>query len=186
VDVLLDYFLDTARGKMTFSLNGPYTIDQRQQIIPTAPVFDLVNTVGNTTSLRLVGKLSWSLKGWTVQSTVNYTSAYRDPASVPERRVDSWTTVDINVGYRVDGGSGWLANTQFNLGINNTLDQRPPFVNQFNLDDSGTFGYDPANATLLGREVKPAGGKAIGAVNPVRAPHKGVRGTPNHSCRRLS
>jgi hypothetical protein len=152
VDVLLDYFLDTARGKVTFSLNGTYTIDQRQQITPTAPVFDLVNTVGNTTSLRLVGKLSWSLKGWTVQSTVNYTGAYRDPASVPERRVDSWTTVDINVGYRVDGGSGWLANAQFNLGINNALDQRPPFVNQFDLT-SGTFGYDPANASLLGRQV---------------------------------
>ena len=152
VDTVLDYFLNTARGKVTFSLNGTYTIDQRQQITPTAPVFDLVNTVGNTTSLRLVGILSWSLKGWTVQSTVNYTGAYRDPASVPERRVDSWTTVDINVGYRVDGGSGWLANTQFNLGINNALDQRPPFVNQFDLT-SGTFGYDPANASLLGRQV---------------------------------
>ena len=61
--------------------------------------------------------------------------------------------MDVNIGYRVDGGSGWLANTQFNLGINNALDQRPPFVNQINLDDSGTFGYDPANASLLGRQV---------------------------------
>jgi iron complex outermembrane receptor protein len=152
VDTVLDYFLNTARGKLTFSLNGTYTIDQKQQITPTAPVFDLVDTVGNPTSLRLVGNLSWSLKGWTVQSTVNYTGAYRDPASVPERRVDSWTTVDINVGYRVDGGSGWLANGQFNLGINNALDQRPPFVNQFDLT-SGTLGYDPANASLLGRQV---------------------------------
>jgi outer membrane receptor protein involved in Fe transport len=71
-------------------------------------------------------ELSWSLKGWTVQSTVNYTGAYRDPGSVPVRKVDSWTTIDVNVGYRVDGGSSWLANTQFNLGINNALDQRPP------------------------------------------------------------
>jgi len=152
VDVLLDYFLDTARGKVTFSLNGPYTIDQRQQITPTAPVFDLVDTVGNPTSLRLVGNLSWSLRGWTVQSTVNYTGAYRDPGSVPVRKVDSWTTVDINIGYRVDGGSGWLANTQSNLGFINVFDQRPPFVNQFDLT-SGTFGYDPANATLLGRQI---------------------------------
>jgi outer membrane receptor protein involved in Fe transport len=66
--------------------------------------------------------------------------------------VNSWTTVDINVGYRVDGGSSWLANAQINLGINNALDQRPPFVNQFDLT-SGTFGYDPANASLLGRQV---------------------------------
>jgi outer membrane receptor protein involved in Fe transport len=46
--------------------------------------------------------------------------------SAPARRVDSWTTVDVNIGYRVDGGSGWLVNTQSNLGINNALDQRPP------------------------------------------------------------
>ena len=63
------------------------------------------------------------------------------------------TTVDINIGYRVDGGSGWLANTQANLGIINALDQHPPFVNQFALDNSDIFGYDPANATLLGRGV---------------------------------
>jgi outer membrane receptor protein involved in Fe transport len=68
------------------------------------------------------------------------------------RKVDSWTTVDVNIGYRVGGGSGWLANTQFNLGINNALDQRPPFVNQYDLT-SGTLGYDPANASLLGRQV---------------------------------
>ncbi|TLZ22505.1 MAG: TonB-dependent receptor [Gammaproteobacteria bacterium] len=152
VDAVLDYFLDTAWGKVSSSLNGTYTIDQRQQITPTAPVFDLVDTVGNPPSLRLVGNLSWSLRGWTVQTTVNYTGAYRDPGSAPARRVDSWTTVDLNIGYRFDGGSGWLANTQANLGVINAFDQRPPFVNQFGLT-SGTLGYDPANATLLGRGV---------------------------------
>jgi len=76
----------------------------------------------------------------------------RISTSAPARRGDSWTTVDINIGYRVDGGSGWLANTQFNLGINNALDRRAPFVNQFDLP-SGTLGYDPANASLLGRQV---------------------------------
>jgi hypothetical protein len=126
--------------------------DLKQQIGPTAPVVDLVDTVGNPPSLRLVGNLSWSAKGWTVQSTVNYTGAYRDPGSAPVRKIDSWTTLDFNIGYRVDGGSGWLANTQSNLGIINVFDQRPPFVNEFDLT-SGTFGYDPANATLLGRAV---------------------------------
>ncbi|MGH7878475.1 MAG: TonB-dependent receptor domain-containing protein, partial [Candidatus Binataceae bacterium] len=150
VDAALDYLLRTGWGNVRTSVNGTYTIDQRQQIVPTAPVVDLVNTVGNPPSLRLVGNVSWSLRGWTVQSTVNYTGAYRDLASVPQRRVNSWTTVDVHIGYRVDGGSGWLANTQSNLGIINLFDQRPPFVNQFDLT-SGTLGYDAANATLLGR-----------------------------------
>jgi len=139
-------------GKVSASLNGTYMSDLKQQIGPTAAVVDLGDTVGNPPSLRLVGNLAWSLRGWTAQTTVNYTGAYRDPGSVPVRGVDSWTTVDVNIGYRVDGGSGWLANTQTNLGIINAFDQRPPFVNQFDLT-SGTFGYDPANATLLGRAV---------------------------------
>ena len=153
----MNYVLSTARGKLSSSLNGTYTIDQMQQVAPTAPVSDLVDTVGNPTSLRLVGSLSWSLRGWTIQGTVNYTGAYRDITSAPVRRVDSWTTVDLNIGYRVDGGSGWLANTQVNLGINNALDERPPFVNQYEMPTgsvgSGALGYDPANASILGRQL---------------------------------
>jgi outer membrane receptor protein involved in Fe transport len=152
VDAALDYLLHTAWGNVSTRLNGTYMSDLKQQIGPTAPVVDLVDTVGNPPSLRLVGNLSWSLNGWSVQSTVNYTGAYRDPGSAPARTVASWTTVDFNIGYRVNGGSAWLANTQSNLGIINVFDRRPPFVNEFDLT-SGTFGYDPANASLLGRQV---------------------------------
>jgi outer membrane receptor protein involved in Fe transport len=157
VDVALDYFRATAWGKVSSSLKGTYTIEQRQQVTPTAPVSDLVDTVGNPTRLRLAGNLSWSLRDWTVQGTVNYTGAYRDITSAPARRVDSWTTVNINISYRVDGGSGWLANTQANLGINNALDERPPFVNRYEMPTgsvgSGALGYDPANASILGRQL---------------------------------
>jgi iron complex outermembrane recepter protein len=152
VDAALDYSFDSANGKWSLGVNGTYTFDQKHQITRTAPVFDFVDTVGNPLQLRLVGHLSWSLRGWTAQMTVNHTGSYRDAGSVPARRVGSWTTVDVNIGYRVEGGQGWLASTQFNLGINNALDQRPPFVNQFSFDTS-TFGYDPANASLIGRQV---------------------------------
>ena len=152
VDAALDYSFDSSNGKWGLGVNGTYTLDLQQQITATAPAFDLVDTVGNPAQLRLAGRLSWSIRGWAAQTTVNHTGNYRDPGSVPARRVDAWTTVDVNVGYRIEGAQGWRANTQFNLGINNALDQRAPFVNQFNLN-SGTLGYDPTNATLLGREV---------------------------------
>jgi iron complex outermembrane receptor protein len=168
LDAALDYPVHTAWGKVTFSLNGTYTIGQKQQITSTAPVVNLVNTVGNPPSLRLVGNLSWSLRGWTVQSNVNYTGAYRDPGSATAQRVDSWTTVDLNIGYRVDGGPGWLANTQANLGVINAFDQRPPFVNQFLI--SNALGYDPANATLLGRGVSLQVVKRWDSEPGVRAP----------------
>ena len=152
VDVALDYSNDTARGQWVYGLNGTYIFDQEQQILPTSPVFDHVDTVGNPLQVRFAGHVSWSLRRWTVQATVNYTGRYRDPGSVPARVVDSWTTADFNVGYHVEDGQGWLADTQCNLGINNLFDQRPPFVNRFDLF-SGTVGYDAANATILGRQV---------------------------------
>ncbi len=152
VDFTLDYAIDSARGKWTFGLNGTYTFLQEQQITPTAPVFDFVNTVGNPLKLRMAAHLSWSMKGWTVLTTVNHTGAYQDPGSVPARGVDSWTTVDLNVGYRLNGGHGWLADTQCNLGVNNLFDQAPPFVNQYD-QPSGNLGYDAANASLLGRQI---------------------------------
>jgi outer membrane receptor protein involved in Fe transport len=152
VDVDIDYAIDGARGKWTIGLKGTYTFFQDQQLTATAPIFDFVNTVGNPLKLRLAAQLAWSSKGLTVLTTVNHAGSYEDPGAVPTRGVDSWTTVDLNLGYRVDGGSGWLAHTKFNLGLNNALDQRPPFVNQFDVI-SGTFGYDPANASLLGRQA---------------------------------
>jgi len=151
VDAELGYLLDTSRGKWNASLKGTYTIEQGQQITPTAPVYDLVDTVGNPPGLRLLGNLSWSVKGWTVQGTVSYTGAYRDATSAPARTVDAWTTLDINIGYRLSD-PGRLTHSQINLGINNAFDQRPPFVNRFELA-SGALGYDPANASLLGRQV---------------------------------
>jgi outer membrane receptor protein involved in Fe transport len=151
VDAELAYLLGTRWGKLRASLDGTYTMDQEQRIVPAAPALDLVDTVGNPPRLRLVGSLSWSQMRWTVQGTVNYTGAYRDPGAAPARRVDSWTTLDVNIGYRF-GESRRLSDSQLNLGINNALDQRPPFVNQLDLA-SGTLGYDPANASLLGRQI---------------------------------
>ena len=76
----------------------------------------------------------------------------RGSGSSPLRRVDSWTTVDVN---RLPGRRRLGLARQ--CAIQSPDQQRsrstpPPFVNQFDLT-SGTFGYDPANASLLGRQV---------------------------------
>ena len=165
LDASLEYSIDSARGKWVYGLSGTYTIDQKARITPTSPVFDYVDTVGGPLQLRLAGHVSWSLGRWTVRATVNYAGRYRDPGVVPARTVNAWTTGDVNIGYKVDGRQGWLANTQINFGVINLLDQRPPFVNQYDMQ-SGTLGYDPANANVLGRQVSVQVVKSWGAVEP--------------------
>lgn len=144
--------MDTARGKWAFGLNGTYTMTQEQQITTTAPIFDVINTVGNPLKQRWAAHLAWSAKGWAFLTTVNHSGAYRDSSFVPARSVESWTTLDFNLGYRVGAGVGWLADTQWNLGINNLFNRSAPFVNRFDLL-SGTFAYDAANASLLRRQI---------------------------------
>jgi outer membrane receptor for ferrienterochelin and colicin len=163
VDLAADYALDTMRGKWAFGLHGTYVFNFDQQITNTAPLYDYVDTVGYPLKLRLAAHLSWSFRHWTILTTVNYSGAYQDPSFVPARNIDSWTTVDLNLGYRLDGGQGWMANTQCNLGVNNLFDQAAPFVNQYDLF-SGNFGYDAANGSLLGRQVSPADHQALGAM----------------------
>ena len=152
LDFGADYTISSARGKWSIGLNGTYTISLNQQITPTAPVFEISDTVGNPLKLRLSARLAWSSGAWSVQTTANHSGAYQDLGFTPSRRVGSWTTVDLNAGYRVDGGDGWLSGTQCNLGVINLLNRSPPFVNQFD-PFSGNFGYDAANASLLGRQI---------------------------------
>jgi outer membrane receptor protein involved in Fe transport len=152
IDVALDYDFDVARGRLALGVDGTYTIAAEQAITPTSPVLDVVDTVGYPLQLRWAVHVSWSSGGWTAQTAVNYAGGYRDTNSEPGRKVDAWTTVDLNIRYRARAGLGWMAGTECDLGVNNLFDRAPPFVNAFDLD-SGTLGYDAANASLVGRLV---------------------------------
>jgi outer membrane receptor protein involved in Fe transport len=152
-DADLRYAILTDHGQWRAGLRGTYTFHYDNQLTATAPTFDVLNTVGNPLKLRLNGNLSWSLAGWTILTTVNYAGAYEDPGSIPTRRVDSWTTVDLNLGFRTASGDAWLADTELNLGVVNLFNQKPPFVNQYGGFNGGALGYDNSNATLIGRQI---------------------------------
>jgi len=153
IDVDLAYTLATTRGQWRFGLQGTDTFNEDKQLTSTAPVSDVIDTVGNPLKLRLSGNLGWTLAGWAAQARVNYTGSYEDPSSTPARKVDSWTTVDLNVGYRVAADAGWLAKTRINFGVINLFNKNPPFVNQFaGAFAGGQLGYDNSNATLIGRQ----------------------------------
>ena len=96
--------------------------------------------------------VTWSNgSGISATAFVNYTSGYTDDVSVPERKIDSWTTVDLSLSYRTDDRlrSIGLSGTTFSLNVQNLFDNDPPFVN----NGSAFVGYDPANADPLGRFI---------------------------------
>jgi iron complex outermembrane receptor protein len=119
---------------------------RRTQFAGTAPQ-DLLDTTGNPIDLRVRGTLSLRRGAFGVAGAVNYFDSYRDTYSNPERPIGSWTTVDMQVTYRVaDRSLPGLDGVTLVLAAQNVLNTNPPFVN-----NPAGVGFDPENADLIGR-----------------------------------
>ncbi len=156
VDFSASYRLPSSIGEWGVSLSGSYLLENRQQLVPTAPETNEMNKVWNPVDLRLRNSVSFSRNGLNAIATVNYLDNYRDTRSqawlgaTPRTRVASWTTLDLTVEYDLgrlwsltEDGASSLRVSAFNL-----LDRDPPFV----ASSMGLY-YDGANASPRGRFV---------------------------------
>ena len=139
----------TRWGHLALGLRGTDVLSFTQAVTPTSPAVSILDTAGNPLSLRLRGILSWSRHGggepgWSSALIVNYTGAYRNPASSIVPEVSAWTTLDVYLRYRLDPGR--FGQTTVSLNAVNALNHDPPFVDN-------QFGYDIYNVQALGRVV---------------------------------
>ncbi|WP_372392177.1 TonB-dependent receptor plug domain-containing protein [Xanthomonas sp. NCPPB 3582] len=148
VDLDASYAFDAGQTSMAINLAGQYIIDSTRRVTSTAPEVEAFNAVYLPIDLKLRGGLTATRRQASGGVFVNYADDYRDPANLRDRHVASWTTVDVNLAYRFGAASGMQDQTRVALNVQNLLDRDPPFVvNGINT------GYDPTNATALGRFV---------------------------------
>ena len=154
LDVSLSYSRQTEAGQISFDFNGNYILALEDSISTGAPFVENVNTIFNPAELRFRVGGRWSNNGFAASVFVNHTGSYEDNQSVPAIDIDSWTTVDLTLGYDTQDrfGSPMLDDLQLTLSIQNLFDEDPPAISAtaplFNL-----LGYDPANANPLNRFV---------------------------------
>src|SRR5882757_2048288 len=90
----------------------------------------------------------WELAGFRGQVAANYANGYRDIASTPPRRIDSWTTIDLHLRYDIpETSSRWLRGTRIEFNARNVFNVDPPFLN----NPIVGIGYDQENANPYGR-----------------------------------
>ena len=146
IDAMLDKQLRTGLGDFSFGLNGTYMLGYDVRASSTVGPSERVDTVGFPTALRLRLSAGWSYAQFQTSLTFNHTGDYVDSAQQPNRKVDSWNTIDARASYNVTNSSAWFDGLEFALSASNLFDEEPPFVNN-------TLGYDAANATALGRFI---------------------------------
>lgn len=148
VDLLLGYGLDTGLGRLDLSLNGSYLIDFIQAVTDASPTFEVVDTINRPIDLRLRAGATWSRRGLSASTFINYADGYMDTVSVPARRIDAFTTVDLQLRYAFQRNGGPLGDLSVALSAFNVLDEDPPFVN-----NPAGVAYDPDNVDPLGRLI---------------------------------
>jgi iron complex outermembrane recepter protein len=136
-------------GSVGLDLSGTYLFKFARAPFGGGAYVDVVNTQHNPMDLRLRGSLSWKYRGFGSSYSLHYFDHYKDIRSIPNRKVSSWTTMDLQLSYDL----GYIGHEPFegavvSLNAQNVLDKEPPFLN-----NPLGVGYDEENADLLGRFV---------------------------------
>ncbi|MFZ2028849.1 MAG: TonB-dependent receptor [Vitreimonas sp.] len=144
IDLSASYRLRTSIGELGVTANASDLLEFSSQPLSTLPSIDLLNTFNNPVDWK--GRLGflWRDRDWAALLSANYTNSYRDNVSIPTRRIASWTTYDLQISHHFGDEHG----ADIALNVLNLTDEQPPFVN-----NAIGIGFDPANASLLGRFV---------------------------------
>jgi iron complex outermembrane receptor protein len=139
IDASSEYSYGTEYGTIAIRLDGTYVFTFSEASSPQSVTREKVSTQSYPIDLRLRGALTWRYAGFRSSALLNYFDGYRDTASSPQRRVASWSTLDLNFSYE-------LAGVTISLGAENVFDASSPFLN-----NQVGIGYDPENGDLTGR-----------------------------------
>ena len=144
MDFTAGYGLDRGAHRIDLDIGGTYVLEYSRKLTPVASREQLADLVGFPANLRLNAAARWTRGDWSGRLGVNYVDDYRSLKGV---KIDAWTTVDAQLRW---SPSGWrlLEGVDLALSAQNLFDEAPPFY-----DNPQGFGFDPANANILGRVV---------------------------------
>lgn len=153
LDFALGFTRNTDNGSLQFGLDGTYLRDFKRQATSTTPIVENIGTIFNPVDIRMRGTLSYSTNNLSGSAFLNFVNSYKTDNTPEAMRIDSWTTFDLNVTFdtKENLGGRLFRNTALRLSILNVFDQDPPALPLFR--DIGVDGYDPTNASPLGRFV---------------------------------
>lgn len=148
LDLAISQRLSLGEHKLALAANVSLMVDFKDQITPISPLVERVGTLGNPVDFRTRATADWSWRSLGANIAINHFGGYTDNISAPSRSIASWTSLDLQLRFVADDTSGMLRGVTAALTVQNIFDRDPPFV-----DRSLGFGYDPANADVLGRFV---------------------------------
>ncbi len=144
LDISTGYVREIGSHRFDLDLAATYLLEYSRLQTPAASREELADLVGFPTDLKIRASAIWFVGDWSTRLGGNYVDNYRTARGTD---IGSWLTLDGQLRWtpeRIFGQGGVEA--AFN--VQNLFDEAPPFY-----DNPQGLGFDPANATLLGRVV---------------------------------
>jgi len=152
VDVRVESNLRTDFGNIDFLLQGQYLAQLSTQPAPTTPYVSALDTPFSPPIARMQTNIIWTANGWTASTTLDYTGSYKDRLIAGGHEVGSWFVVDGRLAYETGRrfASTPLENAAVAVSVSNLMNRAVPYVEGL---ANQTLGYDPSNASPLGRRI---------------------------------
>lgn len=142
-DVSARHAWELGTGALMLDAAASWILDYETRPTPTAQVRKVAGLVGYPVKLRARTGLTWMAGDFDVGVHWTHVDDYADRLGTA---IGAWNTVDAQFGW--DVGAARAAGLRFVLGVQNLLDEDPPFY-----DAPSGYGFDAGNASLLGRTV---------------------------------
>ncbi|WP_227718286.1 TonB-dependent receptor [Microbulbifer sp. Q7] len=135
-------------GLLRWSMNGSHMASYLNQLAPGSPTEDLSGTFADSASggagslpeWKANTGVYWQRGRWEAGYTVHYVSGLKESFTVNDqyvtRQIGSWSTHDLQVAYGMPSGY------RFAVGIDNLLDEAPPFAASAFNDNFDARTYD--------------------------------------------
>jgi iron complex outermembrane recepter protein len=146
LDLGISYRADLLAGTVETGVDATYILKFDDKFTPFAPPLDTLNTPYNPIDLRIRARAEYQKGPVSAATFLNYVNSYRNTSFGPDVPVASWTTLDINVGYRFPDDARVVSHSAVMLGVTNVANKQPPFVANPN-----GVNFDGTNANALGR-----------------------------------
>jgi len=146
VDASVNYSTSLSTIDISIGSSATYIINHKVQFTPTSPNIEFVDTIDNPVDFRARGSVTISQAGSAATVTVNYTDSFENNQSAFRRKVQSFTTVDVNLSVAFDRNLHIDAEgpLKLNVSATNLFGTDPPFADT-------DLGFAPSAADPLGR-----------------------------------
>lgn len=161
IDIRGRYGFDTDFGRWELVLNAVRNLELSHQAFDGAPKFEFSDSEYGVSRWAGNVTLSWDYNNYSVTAVAHHTSEHRvveplssfstiyndfEPNPNPRTNSASYTTVDLQVGYRSPATSGLMSGVKLQLGAQNLFNPDFPFVDN-------TIGFLANRVSSRGRVI---------------------------------